>query len=160
MNLSQFKGLPYRWWKPGFDIPIYNIDTLPSTETLKKQGLWCSGLLNVIMLSTGNKAIGGTEAWYKYLITSYSTYNLSQNNDMLVPKGSIVFSNYENEDKQGYIAIITSDNKSIEKSTILHCVGREKITDELYGPGVIEESIKPTLFSHVCIGTSWNKKFM
>ena len=114
------------------------------------------------MLSTGNKAIGGTEAWYKYLAPSYSTFNLSHNSDILIPKGSIVFSNYENEEKQGHIAIVTSNNKLFNKSTILHCVGRQKIKDELYGPGVIEESIEKSkfMYTHVFIGTSWNKKLM
>ena len=55
--LEKFKGIPYCFWKPGFDEPIYKINKLPSLECLKKQGTCCSGLLNLLMISLSKKKI-------------------------------------------------------------------------------------------------------
>lgn len=159
--LEKFKGLPYCFWKPGFDEPIHKHKTLPSLEILKKQGACCSGLMNLIMLSLSKKAIGGTEEWFSYLTTLETTKKIDIDllESTLIPRGSVVFSNYIDIENQGHIAIVTSDNKLLKDSLITHAIGRKQIGNGLYSPGVIEESIDKTLFmyTHISIGLKWLK---
>ena len=160
--LEKFKRLPYCFWKPGFDEPIYKIDKLPSLEKLKKQGACCSGLINLIMLSLSKKAIGGTEEWFSYLINLEETKKIDivLLETTMIPKGSIVFSNYIDTENQGHIAIVTSDNKLLKNSLITHAIGQEHIGNGIYAPGVIEEKIDKTLFmyTHIFLGDNWIKK--
>lgn len=158
--MEKFIGLPYRFWTPHYEESVYQqCNTLPLEKDLKETGVCCSGLINLFLLKNNKPPVGGTEKWFDYLTSLETTVPLS--NNIPIPKGSLVFSRYEDESSQGHIAYVVSNLKKIYNSTIIHSIGRYPLeTIELYGPGVIEEPVLNTIemYTHVSLGTKWLEK--
>ena len=158
--MEKFIGIPYRFWTPQYEESVYEqCNTLPLEEDLKETGVCCSGLINLFLLNNNKQPIGGTEKWFEYLTSLQTTVPLNDN--ILIPTGSLVFSNYQDETTQGHIAYVVSDSKNSYNSTIIHSIGRYPIENTLvYGPGVIEEPLINSIemYTHVSLGTDWLEK--
>lgn len=158
--METFIGIPYSFWSPQNEKSVYEFcKRLPEENKIKETGVCCSGLINLFLLKNNKQPVGGTEKWFEYLTSLETTVAL--NDHILIPTGSLVFSNYQDETTQGHIAYVVSDSKEIHNSTIIHSIGRYPHENNgLYSPGVIEEPVLNTIemYTHVSLGTNWLDK--
>ena len=140
--------------------PFWNRDgPPPSIEDIKKGGLACVGVTNLIRRHLGLKIPiesgkwkdvfpGGSGAWFHYLKERLQKINYSKT----YPKGTLLLENW-NPKNMGHVAIVWTENKKgLSHSKILH--GRHD------GPKsvVIEPLDNYTMkrrFTHVCLPEDW-----
>lgn len=66
-------GVPYVWWKDGDPIPMWSYDYADSNPPASEMWNWyvmCSDLVNWARQECGLDAIGGTPAYYDWLLSS------------------------------------------------------------------------------------------
>lgn len=113
-------GAPYSPWIDGKELdsgdPAWNDDSnedLPSRETIFKEGMFCTGLANLMLRKIGksipryDKFNGGI---YSYQIT-YKLYAFDINN---ISYGDALFRPYTSFEDQGHIAIVLDNGKVLQ----------------------------------------------
>jgi hypothetical protein len=137
-------GTEYVWWKEGMKMgdapPFYAKDAPPPpTEEIRKGGLCCTGLINLLRrraglpvpgVKEGDEYPGGIPVWHAYLESKKALFPLATNTP-LTP-GMLLLRAYTDEEDQGHVAIVA------EGGGLLHCYpdhlemeGRGR-----HGPGV------------------------
>lgn len=123
---DSLRGIKYGEWKESMDTrfaPIYGLNgPPPERSVLEKQGIACSGLINLVRrylgLTIPQYTIypGGTEAWYRYLKVNklLSVYHNSNE----YQKGTLLLTRYKNEKDQGHMMIVI--NHEGNNITLLH----------------------------------------
>jgi hypothetical protein len=123
--------VPYVWWKEGEstmekEAPFY-CKSIPSIQTIQKEGCNCAGLINLIQLSNGLKVpgvqsesiyAGGTYVWYDFLDSLGLLEPIDRTKSY--PEGSLLLRNYKTEEDQGHVAILYSSGPLLEQK-LLHC---------------------------------------
>lgn len=112
-----------------------------------------------------HKYAGGTYCWYDYLMKKNRLEPLDYNKSY--PIGTLLISNYINQENQGHVAIITSfSTNGVFYSNCIHSYYTIPIkyskTGKLY-PGCIEDKYvaqsafwyKDGTYTHVCLPENW-----
>jgi len=134
--------IPYIWWKDDESNPtdIFYADTFPSKTILKKRGINCAGLINLMRQSIGKEIIhapgkycigkyrGGTGYWYNILRKAKKLKPFDYNTDY--PIGTLFLRRYKNIKDQGHVAVLYKKNKKYPKhllySEIIHSFYQNK----------------------------------
>lgn len=142
--------------------PFWNKDgPVPSIEDVKKGGLACVGVTNLIRRHLGLKIPtesgkwkdvfpGGSGAWFHYLKDKKRLHKI--NYSKTYPKGTLLLQDYNPKD-MGHVAIVWTENKKgLSYSKILH--GRHD------GPkSVVIEKLDDykmnKRFTHICLPEKW-----
>ncbi len=103
--------------------PFY-INNIPDNEYIKKHGINCAGLINIMRLnSCGNVPgngnwRGGIESWYNYLKSKevLKPFDFKQN----YPKGTLLLRNYRDSYDQGHAAVICDKHDIWLNDNIIH----------------------------------------
>jgi len=159
-------GIKWQYKAPSEDsCPFWNRDgPPPSMQDIKKGGLSCVGVTNLIRRHLGLKIPtesgkwkdlfpGGTGAWFNYLKEKKRLQKI--NYSKTYPKGTLLLEDW-NPKNDGHVAIVWTENKKgLSHSKILH--GRHD------GPKsvVIEPLDNYTMkkrFTHVCLPENWLAK--
>jgi len=159
-------GIKWQYKAPSEDsCPFWNRDgPPPSMQGIKKGGLSCVGVTNLIRRHLGLKIPtesgkwkdlfpGGTGAWFNYLKEKKRLQKI--NYSKTYPKGTLLLEDW-NPKNDGHVAIVWTENKKgLSHSKILH--GRHD------GPKsvVIEPLDNYTMkkrFTHVCLPENWLAK--
>lgn len=119
-------GIPYGYWSgntvPYDDSTPFYLGTgpLPTRDTLRAQGIVCTGLMNLICRHMGLSIPdlpgypGGTVAWGTRLPWMlFKRYSASQ----MVP-GILLLRRYRDFADQGHLAIVASDGNHLLHSTV------------------------------------------
>lgn len=181
---KQFIGVKYSGWNPESGFPKKNcapfwIDNKspPPIELIKKDGLCCVGLTNLIRrymdlqipgLVDGElnllNFIGGTENWFHYLKENNRLKKIDYKEK--VPVGTLLLQNY-NEIDQGHVAIIIDqDKRGLFYSTKIHAIDHSNNVDNKYN-NVIDNKYNKVLvekfndyfyysrYTHICYPEDW-----
>lgn len=128
---SKLIGIKYTLWEGDHQStydnshPFY-IDYIPDLDYIKKYGINCAGLVNILRLKTcGNvpgegKWRGGTLSWYNHLKSINALVNFNINEDY--PVGTLLLRNYRDIYEQGHLAVIYKKHKNVPGSnySIIH----------------------------------------
>jgi hypothetical protein len=104
-------GTPYKYWYNGDlsdNAPSWNGSGKPNIDIVKKEGLFCAGLTNIMLRSIGLDVPkfppynGGT---YSYGI-NYKLYQFKLED---VRRGDVLFRMYKDVNDQGHIAVALGD---------------------------------------------------
>ena len=148
-------------------------DPLPSISILKKEGMNCAGLTNLMRRKAGlsvlvlekdpKKVLGGTKTWFSYLKKKKRLQKFDINKSY--PKGTLLLRNYNPID-QGHLAIIYKENKKgVLFSSLIHSVGWNDGTNQQIVK--IDDSVGKSYFAqyngttntghytHICLPEDW-----
>lgn len=129
-------GTKYNKWKgkPTTETchPFY-ADEMPSITYIKKHGINCTGVVNLMRQKLGlsvpgkGRHRGGTTAWYYYLKNKggLEKFNDAKN----YPKGTLFLRRYKNDKDRGHIAVYCKENKKPLYGDIIHSYYFEKPED-------------------------------
>ncbi len=177
---KQFDGYPYKLCGPSapnikrdYEPFWFQNDKPPELNIIKKKGLSCVGLANLVRRYMGlqvpgkvtgqklsaltKKWPGSTSAWFQYLKNEKRLEKINFNK--VYPKGTLLLQNYNPKD-QGHVAFtINSSKKGLLESKIIHSVrGRDKISGKNYKEVNIEK-VKDYFdykrHTHVCLPQNW-----
>ena len=187
---KQFIGVKYTGWNPESGFPQKNcapfwIDNKPPPpiELIKKNGLCCVGLTNLIRRYTGLQIpglvdgelnflnfIGGTENWFHYLKENNRLKKIDYKEK--VPVGTLLLQNY-NEIDQGHVAIIIDqDERGLFYSTKIHAIQHDiddkyntvidhkynNVIDHKYNKVLVEkfnDYFYYSRYTHICYPEDW-----
>jgi hypothetical protein len=160
---DRLKGVGYRKWKPemGFDSgpPFWIADIEPSLADVKKGGVNCLGLINLIRL-------------HFELPTSQNPFVMLEKRGVLhefdrdtqYPFGTLLVRPYRDDNDQGHYAIMWDDGNVLHAHTRL-AKGESFVdvsTEHLTAPGVVVEPLEysnswfqPNTYTHVCMVGDW-----
>ena len=146
----------------------------PKLEVLKKKGLVCVGLANIIRRYmglqipgkvTGQKLTpivkrwpGSTSAWFHYLKSKNRLKKIDFNK--VYPKGTLLLQDYNIKDS-GHVAFtVNSSKKGLLESKIIHAVNWKDSKKNIFVREVIIEKVKDSvrpyeLYSHICLPQDW-----
>jgi len=127
-------GTKYTLWVGGKttdkSYPFY-VNRIPRRCNIKKYGINCAGLINILRLNTGRKIQGGGPyrggvlQWYQFLRRRGVLQRFDFHKDY--PIGTLFIRKYRNEFNQGHLAILIDKSSSGKK--IIHAFGNK------YGKG-------------------------
>lgn len=148
-------------------------DPLPSISVLKKEGLVCAGLINLMRRKAGlsvlilgkdqKKVLGGTGEWFDYLkkLKRLEIFDINKS----YPAGTMLIRNYNTIDS-GHLAVIYKENKKgVLFSSLLHSVGWNDGSNNLFVK--IDDSVGKSYFAqyngttntghytHICLPENW-----
>ena len=142
--------------------PFWNRDgPAPSIEDVKKGGLACVGVTNLIRRHLGLKIPtekgnwkdvfpGGSGAWFRYFKDKKRLHKINYNKTY--PKGTLLLQNWNPKD-MGHVAIVWTENKKgLSHSKILHCRHdgpKSVVIDPL------DDYTMKRRFTHVCLPEDW-----
>jgi hypothetical protein len=180
---KQFLGVKYSFWinsmsPPTKDKAPFWIENKPppSIEQIKKEGMCCVGLTNLMRRHMNLEVpghitneinnldfIGGTENWFSYLKNQNRLKEIDYTEK--VPVGTLLLQNYNDID-QGHVAvIIESSEEGLLESKKIHAIMHSSIelndNEELINKynQVVEEKFKDYLFykryTHICYPEDW-----
>jgi len=142
--------------------PFWNRDgPPPSIEDIKKGGLACVGITNLIRRHLGLKIPtesgkwkdvfpGGSGAWFHYLKEKKRLHKI--NYSKTYPKGTLLLQDYNPKD-MGHVAIVWTENKKgLSHSKILH--GRHDGPKSVVIEPLDDYTMKRR-FTHVCLPEDW-----
>lgn len=142
--------------------PFWNRDgPSPSIEDIKKGGLACVGVTNLIRRHLGLKIPiekgkwkdifpGGSGAWFHYFEEKKKLQKIDYNKTY--PKGTLLLQDYNPKD-MGHVAIVwTADKKGLSNSKILHARhdGPKSVVIE-----PLDDYKMKRRFTHVCLPEDW-----
>ena len=146
------------WW-------ISN-DKLPSVKEIKKQGVDCGGLANLMRRYAGLSVdkLDGTGGWFDYLKKKkrLKKFNFKKS----YPSGTLLLRDYNPKD-QGHIAIIYKENKEkgVLFSSLIHSNGyndgsgnrRVKIDESVGKSHFAQYNGKSNTghYTHICLPEDW-----
>ena len=177
---KQFENYPYTLCsnKP----PNLNIDKSPfwfsneeppDISTVKKNGLNCVGLANLVRrymkLQVPGKVTnqkvskdsklwpGSTSAWFEYLKNKKRLKKIDFNK--VYPKGTLLLQDYNTKD-QGHVAFtVNNSTKGLLDTKIIHSIyDKDKITGKIYKHVVIEklkDYYNYKRFTYICLPQDW-----
>ena len=173
--LKKMIGIKYKWWREGDIInhnpPFYSENNIPpSIDYIKKNGICCTGLINLVRRYINlevpgvkeNNFPGSTGTWFKYLNTKNILIPLDINK--VIPIGSLLIHDFIDVKNQGHVAILIEKNDNLFESKIIHAY--EDINKTNTGlPGVVIEKIKKNFYwnddntyTHYCLPENWLTK--
>ena len=145
--------------------PFWNNNGIPpSMQDIKKSGLSCVGVINLIrrhlnLQIPGNmigkkKHIfpGGTGAWFEYLESKKRLNKIDYNKTY--PKGTLLLEDY-NPKNMGHVAIVWTENKKgLSHSKILHSthISKAVVIEKL------DDYKMNKRFTHICLPEKWLAK--
>lgn len=159
----------YAMWKPsmGFpnedNAPFWKLNNpVPSKKILKKKGMCCTGLVNLVRRKMKLKVPGGrskhagtTSAWFNYL--KYKKRLQKINFNKSYPKGTLLVQNFNPKD-QGHVGIVlTTSKKDITFSKFIHAIS-DRINNIKYNSVTIEKVKnypRYKRFTHICLPEDW-----
>lgn len=170
--LKQLNGMKYVMVTPETDHlvingpPFWNDSTkpLPAPEIIYSLGSCCTALANIVRRLNGlaipgnisniskEKCVGGTDSWFKYLITEKRLHKI--NSAKVYPKGTLLLQDYNHYD-QGHIALVFDSDNTLLNSKIIHNIGSN---EKKYNKVVIEKFGDYTnyqRFTHICNPEDW-----
>jgi len=112
--------------------PMWACDEpLPKISVLKKDGMVCTGLINLMRRKAGlsvlilnkdpTQVLGGTLEWFEYLKNKNRLQVFDINN--MYPMGTMLLRNF-NQIDHGHLAVIYKENKKgVLFSSLIHSVG-------------------------------------
>lgn len=110
-------GVWYEWWSEGEPIPLWYYDypdSVPPRWWFDVNGTMCSDLVNYALMDNGLGYVGGTPAFYDYLIAS----GTAEDFDPTTPgePGAVAVNPgvWRGGSGQGHIAIFTDDHTLIQ----------------------------------------------
>ena len=165
--LESLQGIKYNKTlsepNPNIDETSYYINTnapLPTKDKLKKEGINCSGLLNLARRKIGleiagnitgkrkYKFIGNTQAWLKYLKDNNRLEKIDINKKY--PKGTLLLKNYT-PTKNGHISTVIDNSMNI--------IHTQKHNPDKKTHKVFIQSFKSDYeykkYTHVCYPKNW-----
>ena len=140
---------------------------LPNKDYIFERGSVCVGLTNIarrylkldIPGYINNKVqhffIGGTDAWFQYLDKENRLNKIDFN--CKYPKGTLLIQNY-NENDQGHVAIIITDNDFLIDQKIIHNINEKRKNKKRVNSTIIEKfKDYPNYkrFTHICLPEKW-----
>ena len=148
---------------PYIDEPSYYINTnapLPKLNELKKEGINCSGLVNLARRKIGLEIagnikgrrkynfIGNTQAWFKYLKDNNRLEKIDINKKY--PKGTLLLKNYTPK-TNGHISIVYDNSMNI-----IHTQNHnpDKKTHKVLIQS-FESDYKYKKYTHICYPKNW-----
>ena len=150
-------------------------DSLPSISFLKKEGMNCAGLTNLMRRKAGlsvlvlekdpKKVLGGTGAWFSYLKKKKRLQKFDINKSY--PKGTLLLRNYYKKPNvnyidEGHLAVIYEEyKKGVLFSSLIHSIGifeTQVVLDPTVGKHYFAKYNKKTgigPFTHICLPEDW-----
>jgi cell wall-associated NlpC family hydrolase len=129
-------GLKYTWWKSGSTTkdkhPFY-VDAIPTKTYIKKNGICCAGLINIMRQKAGYEVPGigiykgGTYSWYKYLKKKKVLEKFDDNKNY--PLGTLFLRKYRNAEDQGHVSVYIKKGKIPKKplyGEIIHAYAEDE----------------------------------
>ena len=177
---KKFENFPYKLC--GNKLPCLKSDCPPfwfaneeppEISIVKKRGINCVGLANIIRRYmglqvpgkvTGQKLTkdikewpGSTSAWFHYLKTEKRLNKIDFNK--IYPKGTLLVQDYNPKDKGHVSFTINSSKKGLLETKIIHSIyDKDKESGKVYR-GVVIEKVKDYYnykrFTHVCLPQDW-----
>ena len=159
----------YSLWKPsmGFpkedNSPFWKLNKpTPNISLLKKKGMCCTGLTNLVRRHLNLRVPGGrsiyvgtTSAWYNYLRAKKRLQKI--NFSKQYPKGTLLIQNFNPKD-QGHVGILVNSSiKGILESKMIHAIS-DRIEGKKYNSVVIEKVKsypKFKRYTHICLPKDW-----
>ena len=165
------RGPPWQQYQPSTNLPpLWCSDQpLPSINTLKEDGINCSGLINIMRRKAGvsvlilntetTEVLGGTLDWFRYLKSHgrleifdiYQTY----------PRGSLLLRDYNNID-DGHLAVVyQKSDRGILYSQLLHSDGylaKKIVIDPCVAKSHYTQYNNTTNmghYTHICLPENW-----
>ena len=112
---NKLLGIKYRLWKGDNSVEdqeSFYVNFKPPIDYLKKNGIHCSGLINVILQefnipipSSSSQYRGGTKFWYEYF--KNKGFLCKFNYNIQYPIGTLFIRKYKNKKDQGHLAILS-----------------------------------------------------
>ena len=151
----------------------FSNETPPELNIVKKQGLSCVGLANLVRrymrLQIPGKVTnqkltsiiklwpGSTSTWYHYLKTKKRLEKIDFNK--VYPKGTLLVQDFNPKDS-GHVAFtINSSKKGLLESKIIHSINdKDKVTNKIYKHVVIEKVKDYYNYKrhiHICLPQNW-----
>lgn len=146
-------GIKYSYWtlkkeKDGKFNMMYNDsnDKVPPIEEVKKNGINCAGLINLMRRKVGlkvkdvvaakNAIDGGTYAWFSYLNKKKKLHKFNYKEKY--PKGTLLIRKYANEKDQGHVAVVMENKSQSMYSKLIHAWTYESYSKgkKFFEPGV------------------------
>lgn len=176
---KQFDNYPYKLCgnKPpnpnrDYEPFWFQNDKPPELNIVKKKGLSCVGLTNLVRRFMGlevpgkvtgqkltpltRKWPGSTSAWFHYLKTKKRLEKIDFKK--VYPKGTLLLQNFNPKD-QGHVAFtINSSKKGLLNSKIIHSINHDKETGKIYKQVTIEkvkDYNRYKRFTHICLPQNW-----
>lgn len=144
-------------------------------ENIKKKGINCVGLINIIRRSLDleiagfgiSNYAGGTYEWYKYLKKNKKLEKI--NFKKSYPYGTLLIRKYKNEYDQGHLGIVQecNHNETILDQKLLHAYALENFDEnnpnKHIKPGLtIDNKVKIShnwfdkgTYTHICLPENW-----
>lgn len=169
------RGVSWQSYKCGTDKnPFWTSnEPLPPISKLKKEGMVCAGLINlmrrysglsVLILKKNKKnVLGGTGEWFSYLKRNkrLQVFNINKS----YPRGTMLLRDYNPIDA-GHLAVIYKENKKgVLFSSLIHSVGwndgsgRKVVKiDDSVGKSYFAQYNGTTnkgLYTHICLPEDW-----
>lgn len=157
-------GIKYAWWTLEMqttNYPIYGIDgDPPCIDFLKKKGIACSGLINLIRrhlklsIPQFSTFPGGTEAWYRKLKVNNFLQTFYLDQQIKYPRGALLITRYKGPLDQGNMEIVLEHT---DNEITLLCSTHEKgVTVEKF---LLKEQVYFDQFNieteFVCFPENW-----
>ena len=150
------------------ESPYYiGTGNIPLYKKIKKEGVNCSGLVNLIRRYLGLEIPGmiiaepehywpgGTGAWFSYLLCKNRLEIIDY--DIVYPKGTLLLEDF-NKENQGHLAIVVnSHSKGLLFSKIIHSRWEPEISRviiETFNNYKFKGKINKR-FTHVCLPDNW-----
>tara|TARA_B100000242_G_C43027130_1_gene478300 strand:- start:825 stop:1448 length:624 start_codon:yes stop_codon:yes gene_type:complete len=145
----------------------------PDLDFVKKKGLNCVGLANIVRRFMGlqvpgkvtgqktstitKKWPGSTDAWFEYLKDKKRLEKIDFKK--VYPKGTLLIQDYNPKD-QGHVSFtINSSKKGLLETKIIHCIcDKDKETGKVYNNVTIEkvkDYYKYKRHTHICLPQNW-----
>ena len=174
--LEQMAGIKYAGWRPSMGFrdedgpPFWKVNSHPPPiQIIRKGGLCCTGLPNLVRRNLGlevpgnvtgqrkSKYTGTTGAWFHYLNSSNRLQRIDFSK--CYPKGTLLLQDYNSLD-QGHVAVLTGANKTRPKNTdtLLNNIQIHASSCENSNCVVLEPLADYHLrgrYTHVCLPQNW-----
>lgn len=177
---KEFENYPYKLCgnqppnpKQDYEPFWFQNEKPPELNVVKKKGLSCVGLANLVRRYMGlqvpgkvtgqklstltNKWPGSTSAWFEYLKNEKRLEKIDFKK--VYPKGTLLLQNYNPKD-QGHVAItINSSKKGLLDTNIIHSINdKDKETNKIYKHVTIEKVKNYYNYkrhTHICLPQNW-----
>lgn len=162
---------PYAVWTEGCPLgpgpPFWNGDDVPpSVDDVMEKGTNCVGLINLLSMAVGHETHSN---WFKHF-EDRGALEAYKPDQIYVP-GTMLLREFKDEDGQGHVAMIVSDDELIHSymnvdaitsfGDMIRNTNRAKLS---LGPGVTIEKIEIShswfedgTYTHVCLPEHWLK---
>ena len=138
---EELKGIKYNLWLKGYNTdgrhyPFY-LDEIPKIEYIRKHGINCVGMINLMVQKIGLKPPGrgihrgGTPAWYYHLKSKGKLEKFDDTKNY--PVGTLFLRRYKSNHDRGHVAVYSKHNKKVLYGNVVHSYYIENPTDRKLG---------------------------